>query len=59
LTRCGDGLEALHRREIRIIISDEQAASSFKGFGDSHNNVPCLLELEQEGVLTLPEVVGL
>jgi dihydroorotase len=66
---CRDGLliedrvrdrcyEALNKGEVKIIISDGQAASSFKGFDDTRDNIPCLLELQEKGVLSLKDAIA-
>ena len=44
---------------IDILISDGQGDATMKGFGDSRDNVPCILELAQMGVLSLSQAVAL
>ncbi|MDR7584461.1 MAG: amidohydrolase family protein [Armatimonadota bacterium] len=51
-------LEALARGEVAILTSDGPCNATMKGFGDSSANIPCLLDLVAEGVLSLPQAVA-
>lgn len=45
-------------RPVDILISDGQNDATMKGFGDTRDNIPCLLELPEIGVLSLSEAVA-
>jgi hypothetical protein len=51
-------LEALSDGIVDILISDGQGDATMKGFGDTRDNVPCILELAESGVLTLSDAVA-
>ncbi|MDL2254113.1 amidohydrolase family protein [Ruminococcaceae bacterium OttesenSCG-928-I18] len=51
-------LEALHDGVVNILVSDGQNQSVMKGFGDSRDNIPALLELAEDKILTLPQAVA-
>lgn len=51
-------LETLREGCIDILVSDGQNQATMKGFGDTRDNIPALLELWQEGVLSLPAAVA-
>ena len=51
-------LEALEQGLVEIIVSDGQNHATMKGFGDTRDNIPAILELVQEGVLTLTQAVA-
>jgi len=51
-------LQACADKVINILVSDGQNQSAMKGFGDTRDNIPCLLELAREKVLTLTEAVA-
>lgn len=44
-------LDALNEKVVDILVSDGQNQSTMKGFGDTRDNIPCILELVEEGVL--------
>lgn len=50
--------DALSSGKVDILISDGQNQATMKGFGDTRDNIPAILELAQEGVLTLKESVA-
>jgi imidazolonepropionase-like amidohydrolase len=50
--------QALADGVVDILISDGQNDATMKGFGDTRDNVPCLLELPELGVLSLSEAVA-
>lgn len=51
-------LEALSEGTVDILVSDGQNQSVMKGFGDTRDNIPALLELAEEQVLTISEAVA-
>lgn len=44
-------LQALADGTVRILVSDGQNQSTMKGFGDTRDNIPCILELTENQVL--------
>ena len=50
--------DALHSGKVKILISDGQNQATMKGFGDTRDNIPAIIELAQEGVLTLSQSVA-
>jgi dihydroorotase len=50
--------EALAEGNVDVLISDGQCDATMKGFGDTRDNVPAILELSEQGVLTLPRAVA-
>lgn len=52
-------LQALENRKVRILVSDGQNQSVMKGFGDTRDNIPCILELTEAGVLKRMDAVAL
>lgn len=50
--------DALESGKVNILISDGQNQATMKGFGDTRDNIPAILELAQEGVLTLKQSVA-
>jgi dihydroorotase len=50
--------EALADGTVEVLISDGQCDATMKGFGDTRDNVPGILELAEQGVLTLPRAVA-
>lgn len=52
-------LEALAEHTVRILVSDGQNQSTMKGFGDTRDNIPCLVELAENGILSKKDVVAL
>ena len=51
-------LEALSSGIVDILISDGQGDATMKGFGDTRDNIPCILELTASGVLPLSDAVA-
>ena len=51
-------LDALASGRVKILISDGQNQATMKGFGDTRDNIPAIIELAQEGVLTLSQAVA-
>jgi dihydroorotase len=50
--------EVLADGTVDVLISDGQCDATMKGFGDTRDNVPAILELSDQGVLTLPRAVA-
>jgi predicted amidohydrolase len=50
--------EALSEGVVDILISDGQNQATMKGFGDTRDNIPAILELVEMGVLTLKKSVA-
>lgn len=50
--------EALADGTVEVLISDGQCDATMKGFGDTRDNVPAILELSEMGVLPLPRAVA-
>ncbi|MGB3632794.1 MAG: amidohydrolase family protein [Rubrobacteraceae bacterium] len=50
--------EALADGTVRVLISDGQCDATMKGFGDTRDNVPAILELAEQEVLALPQSVA-
>lgn len=51
-------LDALESGLVDILISDGQNQATMKGFGDTRDNIPALLELAEEGVLSLSDSIA-
>ncbi|OMH32500.1 hydrolase [Tersicoccus sp. Bi-70] len=51
-------MDALHRGDVDILISDGQLEATMKGFGDTRDNIPAILEVAESGVLTLSRAVA-
>lgn len=51
-------LDALHNNLINVLVSDGQNQSVMKGFGDTRDNIPALLELVDEGVLSISQAIA-
>lgn len=51
-------LNALSEGIVKILVSDGQHQSTMKGFGDTSDNIPCILELVENGVLSLEKAVA-
>jgi len=51
-------LQALTDGRCRLLTSDGPCNATMKGFGDARENIPCLLELSERGVLSLSEAVA-
>jgi hypothetical protein len=50
--------EALADGTVDVLISDGQCDATMKGFGDTRDNVPAILELAEGGVLPLSRAVA-
>ena len=50
--------EALRTGLVKVLVSDGQNQSTMKGFGDSRDNIPAILELAELGVLSLDDAVA-
>ena len=50
--------EALADGTVDVLISDGQCEATMKGFGDTRDNVPAILELAEMGVLPLSRAVA-
>lgn len=50
---------ALGDGKVKILVSDGQSQATMKGFGDTQDNVPAILELAELGVLDLKQAVSL
>lgn len=51
-------LQALADGRCRLLTSDGLCNATMKGFGDARENIPCLLELSEQGVLSLSDAVA-
>ncbi len=51
-------LDALRDGTVDILVSDGQGQATMKGFGDTRDNIPAILELAEEGVLSLSGAVA-
>lgn len=50
--------EALSSGKVNILISDGQNQATMKGFGDTRDNIPAILELAEMGVWSLSDSVA-
>lgn len=50
--------DALQEGKVKILVSDGQNQATMKGFGDTRDNIPAILELVQMGVLSLSDAVA-
>jgi len=50
--------DALSKGIVEVLMSDGQNDATMKGFGDTRDNVPAILELSEMGVLTLSQAVA-
>ncbi len=50
--------DALEAGIVDILISDGQNEATMKGFGDTRDNIPALLELAEQGVLSLSSSIA-
>ena len=50
--------EALKKGIVNILISDGEADATMKGFGDTRDNIPAILELAEKGILSLIDAVA-
>ena len=51
--------DAIAGGRCRLLTSDGPCNATMKGFGDARENIPCLLELAEEGVVPLPDAVAM
>jgi dihydroorotase len=51
-------LEAVKAGVVDVLVSDGPS-ETFKGFGDTRDNVPCLLELVERGILGIVDAVAM
>jgi len=51
--------DAIAGGRCRLLTSDGPCSATMKGFGDARENIPCLLELSQDGVISLPDAVAM
>lgn len=51
-------LQAVSDKVVNILVSDGQNQSTMKGFGDTRDNIPCILELSEMGVLSRIDAVA-
>lgn len=52
-------LEAVKKGHVKVLISDGQSDTLMKGFGDTRDNIPVILELAEKNILSLSEAVSL
>lgn len=52
-------LQAVADGEVQILVSDGQNQSTMKGFGDTRDNIPCILELTESHVLNRKQAVAM
>lgn len=50
--------EALEKGIVDVLISDGQNDATMKGFGDTRDNIPAILELAEMGVLNLSDSIA-
>ena len=50
--------DALENKKVKILISDGQNEATMKGFGDTRDNIPAILELAEMGVWSLSDSVA-
>ena len=51
--------EAVSTGLVEVLISDGQNDATMKGFGDTRDNVPCILELAEMSILSLSKAVAM
>ncbi len=51
--------DAIAGGRCRLLTSDGPCNATMKGFGDARENIPCLLELAEEGVVALRDAVAM
>lgn len=51
-------LQALANGTVDVLVSDGQCDATMKGFGDTRDNIPAILELARENVLSLSRAVA-
>lgn len=52
-------LDAIATGRCRLLTSDGPCNATMKGFGDAREDIPCLLELSEDGVVSLPDAVAM
>lgn len=50
--------QALEKGIVDVLISDGQNDATMKGFGDTRDNIPAILELAEKGILSLSDSVA-
>lgn len=50
--------DALESKKVKILISDGQNQATMKGFGDTRDNIPALLELAEMGIWSLSDSIA-
>ena len=50
--------DALESGKVKILISDGQNEATMKGFGDTRDDIPAMLELAESGVLSLSDAIA-
>lgn len=50
--------QALRDKVVDILVSDGQNDATMKGFGDTRDNIPAIIELVEKGVLSLKDSVA-
>ncbi len=50
--------DALAAGKVKVLVSDGQNNATMKGGGDTRDNLPAILELAQQGVLSLSDAVA-
>ena len=50
--------EALEQGTVNVLVSDGQNDATMKGFGDTRDDIPAILELAEMGVLSLSDSVA-
>lgn len=50
--------DALEKGQVNILNSDGQHQATMKGFGDTMDNIPALIELAEKGVLSLSDSIA-
>lgn len=50
--------DALAKGKVKILISDGQNQATMKGFGDTRDDIPCIIELAENGILSLSDAVA-
>lgn len=51
-------LDAVHNGDVKILISDGSNDATLKGAGDTRDDIPCLLELVEQEVLSLKDSIA-
>lgn len=49
---------ALEDKVVKVLISDGQNDATMKGFGDTRDNIPSIIELYEMGVLSLSDAIA-